>query len=122
MTLLKVLTEKRSKFTDNMRTRIITEIHALHRSGYMGERLEYYGRILKSLQTPESFMSIITDGMAQLHCQIPWMGNQYDFGSYLPQHLQGVLQHGQSFSCFRTFHNVKHGVNLNIYSILKVLK
>ena len=117
-----VLAEKRSKLTDNMRTRLITEIHALHRSGYMGERLEYYKRIHSSLASPNEYMSIISDGMAQTHCQIPWMGNQYDFGSYLPQHLQGVLQHGKSFSCFRTFHNVKHGVNLNIYSILKVLR
>ena len=116
------LSDARARFTDKLRLGIITKLHALHRSGYMCERMEYYRRIKQSLDDQANCMSIIVDGMAQIHCQIPWLNNQYDFGSYLPQHLQGCFQHGHSFSCYRTFHNCRNRTNLNIYCILREIE
>ena len=39
-------------------------------------------------------MSIITDGMAQVHCELPWQANLATFPEKLTQHFQGVLEHG----------------------------
>ena len=116
------LSEARNKFSDRIRSKIVRELHALHRAAYMSERIEYYKRIQRSIRDPDTFMSLIADGMAQIHCQLPWFNNQCDFGSYLPQHLQGCFQHGFSFSCYRTFHNVRNSTNLNIYCMLKEIE
>lgn len=92
---------------DKFKNGLLTQLHAMHRSGYMGERMQYYKRQDPAMKYPDEYMSLIFDGMMQTHCQIPYLKNSYDFGSFLPQHLQGVLQDGQNFSCFRTFEQYK---------------
>jgi len=67
-------------------------------------------------------MSIITDGMAQVHCELPWQANLMAFPEKLIQHFQGVLEHGRKVSIFRTFENVGTGSNLTVHSILRVLE
>lgn len=89
-------------------------------------------------------MSIITDGMAQIHSELPWQGNNSNFQEILTQHLQvllkhnksdvlhcltlsfcdqGVLEHGTStVSIFRSYENVVNGANLAIHSLLRVLE
>ena len=67
-------------------------------------------------------MSIISDGMAQIHCELPYMGNAVTFPKKCTQHLQGVLDHGQGFHVFCTFENVKNDSNLGIYSVLSVIE
>jgi len=67
-------------------------------------------------------MSIITDGMAQVHCELPWQANLATFPEKLTQHFQGVLEHGRKISIFRTFENVGTGSNLAIHSLLRVLE
>ena len=67
-------------------------------------------------------MSIITDGMAQVHCELPWQANLMAFPEKLTQHFQGVLEHGRKVSIFRTFENVGTGSNLAVHSILRVLE
>jgi hypothetical protein len=51
------------------------EIRALcfaHRTMYMGERDAYYKRRSEAIRNPDKYISLITDGMAQCHCQLPW--------------------------------------------------
>jgi hypothetical protein len=54
----------------------------------MGERLAYYDRIAAAEMYPDNFCSTISDGMAQIHCQLPWFGNQIT-KAHVNQHLQG---------------------------------
>jgi len=67
-------------------------------------------------------MSFITDGMAQVHCELPWQANLQAFTDKLTQHFQGVLEHGQKISIFRTFENVGTGSNLMIHCILRIME
>ena len=96
-------------------------LHALHRSGYMNERRIYYERRWKACQDPTKFLSIITDGMAQVHCQLPYYAN-VEQGDTLPQHLQGVLAHGRFLNIYRAFHNTYTAANMQIHTLLLALE
>ena len=96
-------------------------LHSLHRSGYMNERRIYYGRRWKATQEPTKFLSIITDGLAQVHCQLPYYAN-LEQGDTLPQHLQGVLAHGRFLNIYRTFHNTYSAANMQIHTLLLALE
>jgi hypothetical protein len=73
---------------------------------------------------PDQYMSIITDGMAQVHSELPWQKNLVDAGKSgkLNQHLQGVLEHGKSVNIFRVFENLPLDTNHGIHSLLMVLE
>jgi hypothetical protein len=72
---------------------------------------------------PEKYMSIIIDGMAQNHTQLPYLANVKDFGDKkLDMHLEGVIEHGHSFTMYRTFNNIKADSNLIIHVILKQIE
>lgn len=96
---------------------IVTKLHAYHRSAYMGERADYAERQFQALQFPQSYLSCISDGMAQSHCKLPWKGNLNE-GLHLDQHLQGVYFHGRCLNIYRTFHNVPNGGNLGVHTFL----
>jgi len=57
----------------------------------------YYDRIADAAKNPDTVMSCIMDGMAQLHCSIPWEANQHAFSKPLKQHLMGVIEHKKCF-------------------------
>jgi hypothetical protein len=88
---------------------------------YMGERMQYYKRRNDAMLYPSKIWSLISDGMAQHHCHLPHLGMK-DFPVKLPQHLQGVMAHGELINIFRTFHNVKNGSNLAIHTLLLSLE
>ena len=71
---------------------------------------------------PNEYLSIVTDGMAQQHCLLPWLANIHQFPKYLPQHLQGVYAHGRLLKMYRTFHNIRNGANLQIHTLLLMLE
>jgi hypothetical protein len=71
---------------------------------------------------PSTVWSLISDGMAQIHCQLPHQGNLADFPVKLPQHIQGVLVHGKLMDIHRTFHNVTNNANAGIHSFLITLE
>ncbi len=54
------LSKARANCGDGPRRQVITELHALHRTMYMGERLEYYNRRILALKYPDEYMSVIT--------------------------------------------------------------
>jgi hypothetical protein len=96
-------------------------MHALHRTMYMGERLTYYSRRQEALLYPETVWSLIGDGMAQHHCQLPYLAGLKELDK-LTQHLQGVLCHGKLMRVYRTFHNINNGSNLGIHTFLLTLE
>ena len=112
------LTHARRTFRDDKSRQLITYMHYLHRVTYMGERKTYAQRVDEALKLPQFFMSIISDGMAQNHCMLPWFGNQKQFGCCLKQHLQGLLNHGRRFTFFRTFHNIFGGGSAQLHCFL----
>ena len=74
------------------------------------------------MEMPSMYCSLISDGMAQNHCELPWFGNLKSADKKLPQHLQGILNHGRNFTIYRTFHNVRGGGNLSIHCFLRSLE
>jgi hypothetical protein len=103
----------------------VTRLHCLHRTAYMGERMEYAKRIMQASQARKGvsgFLSIHSDGMAQHHTKLPWLGNMHQHPNTLPQHIQGVLMHSRGQFLFRTFHNISNGVNLQIHTFLLTLE
>ena len=115
------LSHCRRTFKDNKSRTAVKKFHALHRMTYMGERRTYAQRVQQSFDLPEYFMSVISDGMAQNHCMLPWWANNMQFGDYLPQHLQGLLNHGRGFTFFRTFHNIVGGGSFQLQCFLMEL-
>ena len=82
--------------------------------------IEY--RIEEACKLPSEFVSIVTDGMAQTHCNLPWLGNLAQFSQCLKQHLQGVLCHGRVLTIYRTFHNITNTANLQLHTLLLKLE
>lgn len=67
------------------------------------------------------YLSIITDGMAQSNCVLPWLKNLKNLKT-LTQHIQGVIVHGRKTIFYRTFHNLSNGANLQIHTMLLTLE
>jgi len=65
------LSHARRTFRDKKNREQITIMHALHRSTYMGERIEYRNRRQLAHDLPTYNGSFISDGMAQIHCMLP---------------------------------------------------
>jgi hypothetical protein len=116
------LTNIRRQKMDYATQQYVARLFALHRSMYMGERLDYYSRRNDALLTPSSYLSLIADGMQQNHCILPWQANINTFPCTLSQHLQGVLVHGRCIEIFRTFHNLGNNANLSIHCFLQSLE
>ena len=116
-----LLSHARKSCSDCKSREYITFLHALHRSMYMGERLSYYARRQEALQDPAVVYSLIGDGMAQAHCQLPYLAGMKTIDT-LAQHLQGVLVHGQLMFVYRTFHNVNNSSNLQIHTFLLTIE
>jgi hypothetical protein len=88
----------------------------------MGERLTYYKKRHLGKFEKESYVSIITGGMAQNHCNLPRCGNLKQFEECLTQHLQGVWAHGRFLKIYRTYENIMNGKNLQIHTLLLALE
>ena len=112
---------RRKKFSKQNMDHVM-KLHALHKLGFMGERIFYYHRRQAAIDYPEQCISMITDGMAQLHSILPWQAGINQFSRTLPQHLQGTLVHGQSVYVYRTFNNVKLNANHQVHAMLLQLE
>ena len=71
------LSEARKLTKDHNKKTYVTMLHSLHRTFYMGERDTYAERRRLARMHPSLYMSTISDGMAQLHCLLPYFGNKY---------------------------------------------
>lgn len=92
--------------------RRVTSLHALHRYTYM-----HYVKINAAISSPHSSMSIIIDGMAQQHSELPYLANLKTFPSQLPRTRSAVCS-----TVYRTFGNVEENANLAIHCILMQLE
>lgn len=79
-------------------------------------------RCVQAIEAPISYLSIISDGMAQNHCKLPWHGNLHGASKTLTQHIQGIIAHGRRTLLFRTFHTIGNGGNLQIHCFLLTLE
>ena len=95
------LGEKRRKCSDRFSRAELTNLFALHRASVMGERRTYYERRLEAELNPRQYLSTISDGMQQNHCQLPWLAHMKMPPVNLKQHLQGVLMHGKAMTIYR---------------------
>jgi hypothetical protein len=116
-----ILSDLRKTLKDQSSREYIKQVHAFHRSTYMGERLAYYDRRTQGEMMQKQYLSMICDGMAQHHCLLPWSANLTQLKS-LPHHIQGVMLHGRRIFMYRTFHNIGNGANLQIHTLLKSLE
>jgi len=117
-----ILSDLRRKCNDKLRKQEITYLHCLHRTAYMNERLEYAKKRNLASQLPKLYLSLISDGMAQSHCQLPHLGNMTTFSTHLKQHIQGLIAHGRGLYMHRTFHTVDNGANSQIHTLLLTLE
>lgn len=78
-------------------------------------------RVTKATMYPRCYLSLISDGMAQIHCLLPYLKNLASIAT-IQQHLQGVFLHGRGIKIYRTFHNVRNGSNLQIHTLLLSLE
>ena len=101
-----ILSYLRSKCTSTTEIAAISKLFATHKIAFMGERATYYERRSLGQNYPKDHLSLITDGMAQQHCILPWMKGKNQPVD-IKQHLQGTLVHGKNIIIYRTFNNVK---------------
>lgn len=88
----------------------------------MGERLQYAERFNHAFMYPSDYLSIVTDGMAQETCKIPYVKNSTSFSTPLEYHIQGVMAHGRVTNLYRTYPNIKKTSNLQIHCLLLTLE
>lgn len=81
----------------------------------MGERKSYAERRRLAQTRPELYLSTIADGMAQLHCLLPYFANKMQINGHYKQHIQAVLNHGRNLVLYRSFNNNKNGANLGVH-------
>ncbi len=72
--------------------------------------------------SPHNYLSLVTDGMAQSHCVLPWQKNLAKAVTPISQHIQGVIMHGRKNIFYRTFHNLTNSANLQIHTFLLSLE
>ncbi len=96
-----ILSYLRSSTTNPACREEISDLHVLHYSTFLGEKEWCHYRVWKAITEPHNFMSIMIDGM---------------------EHLQGIIEHGQGFTMYRSFNNLPANANLNIHCLLLQLE
>lgn len=78
-------------------------------------------RIQLALQERRVYLSLVSDGMAQTHCSLPWLGNKAQIPN-LKHHIQGIYAHGRTAYFYRHFHNINNTANVQIHTLLLTLE
>ena len=112
------LSESRRATRDKDTKTYLSRLFGLHRITFMGERNTYAHRRYLAMANPQLYLSVIADGMAQLHCLLPYFANKYTVNANYKQHIQGIINHGRSLTLYRTFNNLHNGANLAIHCFL----
>ena len=95
----------------------------IHRADFMADRNLYQQRKKQCELYPQLYMSVITDGMQQSHCELPYSGNKVPTGvNKLKQHLQGVTTHFRRTRMYRALDHIYLGANACIYTLLCALE
>lgn len=117
-----VLSQLRKSVSEGFKRGLLTELHAYHRTMYMGERQTYYDRQEMSRQNPHDIGSFIMDGMQQEHSKIPQQAQAHQFDPQVKMHLMGILEHGHNLTIYRSFGITKSDTNENIHCFLLQLE
>ena len=94
----------------------------IHRADFMSDRLLYGDRKKQSQLYPSQYLSLITDGMQQTHCELPYSGNAVPHPNKVKQHLQGVTSHYRRTKMYRTLDHVQLGAHACIYTLLLAIE
>jgi hypothetical protein len=104
-------------------------LHYFHGLKYKGQRQWYHNIREECIQcasfmtSPGGKVSMIGDGMAQVHNAIPSYGQSgTTIAKLFDTHFQGVITHGKRFTIYRTFGNCGKGSNVAIYAWLRELE
>jgi len=117
-----MLTCCRQQYRDKRNRELVSSLHQFHRMTYMAERHAYAANIALAYTDKENYFSCISDGMAQEHMLLPWLGNQNKSPVRLKHKMIGVLCHNRRFFGFRFYHNVIGGANASIHCFLLALE
>ena len=104
-----LLSYAREMLRDPEKRALCKLLHDLHRITFMGERTAYYKRKEAAKSEPLFYLSTISDGMQQAHCELPYQRNDVKFPGQISTHIQGILCHGRRLLLFRTFPNISNG-------------
>ena len=104
-------------------------LHFYHSTKYKGQRQWYHNireeciQCVNFMTSPGGKVSMIGDGMAQVHNAIPTYGQSgTTISKSFDTHFQGVITHGKRFTIYRTFGNCGKGSNVAIYTWLRELE
>lgn len=86
------------------------------------ERDVYYQKRQLAKKHPTIYMSLIIDGMAQSHCQLPHKANKVTYDKKATQHIMGAKQHYFSKSFYRTYSHISTGTNLACHALLREIE
>ena len=86
MTCANLATLRRSTNNSYQRS-LLTNLYALHRGTFMGEKQAYWDRVDEATRNPFKYLSINTDGMDQFKTALPV--HVGDDVQRVTQHLQG---------------------------------
>jgi hypothetical protein len=100
----------------------VYKLRALHKASIKDSKKVYYANQIDAEKNKRLVYSLISDGMAQVHNELPNLGNRLHFDPTLDTHLQGTLAHGDHLLFVRTFDNITKGANLAIHVFLMDLE
>jgi len=86
LTCANLATLRRSTHNSYQRS-LLTNLYALHRGTFMGEKQAYWDRVDEATRNPFKYLSINTDGMDQFKTALPV--HVGDDVQRVTQHLQG---------------------------------
>lgn len=109
--------ERQEVFKTSAELGDIRKLATYHKLLIEMQRYAYLKNRQLAQEQPDLYMSLIIDGMAQDHCQLPWLANKAQDG-VLKQKIFGAKQHGIARSFYRTYPHVRSGANLACEVIL----
>ena len=103
---------------------LLRKLEKDHHAFICNERDSYYLRRLKALTEPNKYLSIIIDGSDQAAFGLPHIidkDKKTASQHKIPLHLMGALVHGRSTYGFTYLNNVKHGTNIVIECLHRII-
>lgn len=95
----------------------IAFLKQFHRGMISKARGTYYKNRVLAYLFPETYCSIIMDGMQQGHCALPHRANQKEYPEKTKQHIEGIKNHGRRRALYRTFQHIKGGSNPAVHCL-----
>ena len=89
------------------------------------ERLSYYGRRKQGIENKKEFLSVIIDGADQAAYALPHFVDKDKLSEKCmknPLYLMGALVHGHRAYAFSYMKNIKHGANVVIECLHRILE